>query len=70
MASHDSTRPVALCPGVVRTEFHELAGLERGEVICVPALDDPGLLTKIGESQRQFFEQSRSGSLAERYRSS
>jgi uncharacterized protein len=83
----------ALCPGVVRTEFHEhvgvnpdsfptglvmspedvvqasIAGLERGEVICVPALEDESLLTRVDESQRQLFEQSRSGSLAARYRS-
>ncbi len=45
-----------------------LAGLERGEVICVPALDDPSLLAQIDEGQRRLFEQSRSGSLAERYR--
>ena len=46
-----------------------LVGLERGEVICVPALDDPSLLAQIDERQRQLFEQTRSGSLAGRYRS-
>ena len=45
-----------------------LTGLKLGEVICVPALEDTDLLTKIQESQKQFFEQSRTGSLATRYR--
>jgi uncharacterized protein len=45
-----------------------LAGLKLGEVICVPVLEDPGLLTQIQENERQFFERTRSGSLAERYR--
>ena len=45
-----------------------LAGLKLGEVICVPALEDSDLLTQIQESQKRFFELSRSGSLAARYR--
>ncbi len=45
-----------------------LVGLARGEVVCVPALDDPGLLAPVGESQRRVFEQSRSGSMAQRYK--
>ena len=45
-----------------------LAGLKSGEVICVPALEDPELLTQIQESQKRFFELSRSGSLAARYK--
>jgi len=44
-----------------------LAALKLGEVICVPALEDPALLNQIQESQKQFFESSRSGSLAKRY---
>ncbi len=46
-----------------------LAGLKLGEVICIPAMEDTDLLTQIHESQKRFFEQTRSGSIAERYRS-
>jgi len=45
-----------------------LAGLKLGEAICVPALDDPGLLAQLQESEKKFFELTRSGSLATRYR--
>jgi short-subunit dehydrogenase len=45
-----------------------LTGLKLGEVICVPALEDPDVLTQIQESQKRFFEQSRTGSLATRYK--
>jgi hypothetical protein len=44
-----------------------LAGLRLGEVICVPALDDPSLLTQMQESERRVFELSRSGTVAMRY---
>ena len=47
-----------------------LAGLKLGEVICVPALEDADLLTQIQESERKFFELSRTGSVAKRYVSS
>ena len=81
----------ALCPAVVRTEFHaqmgmdparlpvaalttpeavveaSLAGLRLGEVICMPTLDDPGLLRQLDESQRQVLEHSMSGSIVGRY---
>jgi uncharacterized protein len=45
-----------------------LAGLKLGEVICVPALEDIDLLTQIQESEKRFFELTRSGSVAKRYR--
>jgi hypothetical protein len=80
----------ALCPGIVRTEFHEvqemdpnrfppamvmqpadvvaasLEGLRRGEVICIPALDDPGLLAAVHDAERRLFEGSTSGTVAGR----
>ena len=46
-----------------------LSGLKLGEVICVPALEDTGLLTQIQEDEKRFFELSRSGNLAARYKS-
>jgi short-subunit dehydrogenase len=69
-------RAMVCCPGVVKTEFHEvqgmdlshvprmssedivtatLAGLELGEVVCVPALEDASLVDKIGESKRALL---------------
>ena len=45
-----------------------LAGLKLGEVICVPALEDVSLLAQIQESQKKFFESSRTGSVATRYK--
>jgi short-subunit dehydrogenase len=44
-----------------------LMGLKLGEVICVPPLEDPGLLAQIQEDEKQFFELTRSGKLAKRY---
>ena len=45
-----------------------LVGLKLGEVICVPALDDASLVTQIQASERKFFESSRTGNLAQRFR--
>lgn len=85
-------RAQALCPGIVRTEFNELAGIDAsrlaaalvmepeavvqaslaglklGEVICMPGLEDPALLTQLQADERRLFELARSGRLAERYR--
>jgi uncharacterized protein len=80
-----------LCPGVVRTEFHEvagmdvsrtnlprmepddvvrasLAGLDAGDVVCSPALDDPALLERLAEAEVALFRAGTGGGLASRYR--
>jgi len=82
---------VQVClPGIVKTEFHEvqgidtsrmpprmdpddvarasLAALAKGEVVCVPALEDPGALQKLDEAQRAVLSFARTPELASRYR--
>jgi hypothetical protein len=44
-----------------------LVGLRRGEVICVPALDDADRLARLDEDQRSVWEHSGSGTIAPRY---
>lgn len=79
----------ALCPGVVRTEFHDqlggrpegvpvldpaevvgasLAGLALGEVICVPQLPDLSALKGLAEAQQTLWGQTRSDTVAARYK--
>lgn len=45
-----------------------LAALARGEVVCVPALDDPALVDRITEAQRAVLRVSTTPALAGRYR--
>lgn len=87
-------RAMVCCPGVVKTEFHEvqgmdmsqaprmsssdvvtatLAGLELGEVVCVPTLEDSSIIERLGEDQLQLFGSAGPGpsgppELASRYR--
>lgn len=83
-------RVQVLCPGLVRTEFHEVAGrdpgrlpygmmepgevvraslrgLELGEVVCAPGLEDLGLVGASDEAQRTLFRAAVAGRLAARY---
>ena len=79
----------AVCPGIVRTEFHEvagrdvsqvplmlepeevviasLAGLQLGEVVCVPALKDLAPLADLDRVRARIFEGVRTSTLADRY---
>jgi hypothetical protein len=82
---------VQVClPGIVKTEFHEvqgidtsrmpprmspddvarasLAALAKGEVVCVPALEDASVIEKIGEAQRAALAAATVPKLASRYR--
>jgi uncharacterized protein len=45
-----------------------LVGLKLGEVICIPAMEDTDLLAQILDSQKRFLEQSRTGTVATRYK--
>lgn len=45
-----------------------LAGLRLGEVVCVPALDDPALITQCQEIERRLLQSAvRTGTVSERY---
>jgi NAD(P)-dependent dehydrogenase (short-subunit alcohol dehydrogenase family) len=44
-----------------------LVGLKRGEVICIPAIEDADLLKQLQDDQRQLFETSATGKVATRY---
>ena len=44
-----------------------LAGLELGEVICVPGLPDPALIDAVGRTQQELFLTAASSGLADRY---
>jgi len=66
--SDTSRFPAAIVMSPEEVVEASLAGLKLGEVICVPALEDMSLLTNIQESEKNFFELSRTGNLAARYK--
>jgi len=67
-AGTDTSRfPAAIVMKPAGVVTASLAALKLGEVICVPALEDAGLLDQMEENQRKFFELTRSGTMAERY---
>jgi short-subunit dehydrogenase len=69
MGLDPATFPTAIIMSPEDVVTASLAGLQRGEVLCVPTLQDPSLLTRIEEAQRLFFDQTRTGALAQRYAS-
>lgn len=46
-----------------------LAGLARGEIVCVPGLDEPRLLEELGEIERAILRSANRPALSARYRS-
>jgi short-subunit dehydrogenase len=46
-----------------------LAALERGEVVCIPGLDDPSAITRRDATQAELLKVAGNPELAERYRS-
>jgi hypothetical protein len=46
-----------------------LSGLARGEVTCIPALEDAALLDKLAEAQRVVLASARTPTAASCYRS-
>lgn len=66
LARHASAGVQAMTPQAVVEA--SLAGLRLGEVICVPALDDPALVTRYQESERGVLQSSvRAGVVSKRY---
>lgn len=47
-----------------------MKGLARGEVVCIPSLEDPGMIDQLGEIERTMLLTASSGGLATRYRPS
>ena len=66
LARHASAGVRAMKPQAVVEA--SLAGLRLGEVICVPALDDPALIPQYQESERGLLQSSvRAGAVSKRY---
>ncbi|MGO8687814.1 MAG: SDR family NAD(P)-dependent oxidoreductase [Candidatus Dormibacteria bacterium] len=58
--------PAAMSPEEVVTA--SLRALDTGEVVCVPGLDDPTVVDRYHEAQRELLRQGNRPELAERYR--
>jgi hypothetical protein len=58
--------PAAMSPEEVVTA--SLRALDVGEVVCVPGLEDPAVVDRYHEAQRELLRQGNRPQLAERYR--
>ncbi len=58
--------PAAMSPEEVVTA--SLRALDAGEVVCVPGLEDPTVIERYHEAQREMLRQGNRPELAERYR--
>jgi hypothetical protein len=47
-----------------------LAGLAHGEVVCIPGLDDVGVVERLCDIQRTVMTTANKTTIAERYKSS
>jgi hypothetical protein len=64
----DSSRfPAAIVMKPEELVAASLAGLKLDEAVCIPALEDLHLLEQVYESEKKFFESSRTGTVAKRY---
>jgi len=58
--------PAAMSPEEVATA--SLRALDVGEVVCVPGLEDPAVIDRYHQAQREMLRQGNRPELAERYR--
>jgi hypothetical protein len=58
--------PAAMSPEAVVTA--SLRALDAGEVVCVPGLEDPSVIDRYHQAQREMLRQGNRPELAERYR--
>ncbi len=61
--------PPEIVSGAEAVVDASLAGLRAGEVICMPGLDDPAVLSEVEAAQSRLLDRSRSGAIARRYTS-
>jgi hypothetical protein len=58
--------PAAMSPEEVA--IASLRSLDVGEVVCIPGLEDPAVIDRYHQAQREMLRQGNRPELAERYR--